>query len=118
MKHGATTVFGTGIGLDPSCLRSDWNSYLRVTVCFSGDALPKASIYTNNSNTTVDFACTEFPITENLSDNDFIVGKLDSDYADMPNIASIEIYNRVLTPGEIMSLTNGCNLITDGTKFN
>lgn len=80
--------------------------------------MPTASIYTNNSNTAADLACIEFPITEHLSDNDFIVGKIGDDYADMPNIARIEIYDRVLTTGEIMSLTNGCNLIADGTTSN
>ena len=118
LKHGATTVFGAGIGLDACYLRSDWDAYLRVTVCITGGDLPTASIYTNNSLGNEGFACEAYPITENFSTHDFVVGKLNSDYADMPNIASIEIYNRVLTPGEIMALTNGCNLITDGTKFN
>ena len=120
LMHRTTEVYRKSLAVDVCYLYNSgwWDSYLRVTMCLSADSLPTASIYTNNSNTTTGVACTEYPITENLSDNDFIVGKLDDSYADMPDIARIEIYNRVLTHGEIMSLTNGCNLITDGTQFN
>lgn len=120
LMHGTTNIYAKKLYLEDAYLNSKWgNDYLRITAYFSNDDLPSASIYTNNTNTAKDIPCTEYPITENFSDNDFIVGNaLGSGYADIPNIARIEIYDRVLTHGEIMSLTNGCNLITDGSRFN
>ncbi len=88
--------------------------YVRLTAYFTADELPSAGIYTENKHIGI-AACAEYPITQNLSENDFIVG---SSLAGAPNIARIEIYDRVLTHGEIMALTNGCNFITDGSKFN
>ena len=58
--------------------------------------------------------CTSYPITENLSANDFWVG---DSAAGAPNIARIEIYNRVLTHAEIMSLTNGCNFALGNAAY-
>ena len=117
LMHGTTNIFAKKLYLEDAYLYSDYPDYLRVTAYFTDDELPLASIYTNN--TSASATCTEYPITENFSENDFIIGNaLGSDYADIPNIARIEIYNRVLSHGEIMSLTNGCNLVTDGSKFN
>ena len=88
--------------------------YIRVTLYFTDDDLPKLNLYTENLRWRAsDAATSEYSIAQKFSDNDFIVG---SD--GMPNIARIEIYNRVLSHGEIMSLTNGCNLVTDGSMFN
>ena len=117
--YGTTNIYSKKLYIDSAYLNSVNDDYVRVTAYFTDSELPIANIYTDNKWTYVDVECTEYPITQNLSDNDFIVGNaLGSDYAEMPNIARIEIYNRVLSHSEIMSLTNGCNLVTDGSRFN
>ena len=118
LVHGTTSIFGNKLFIDDSYLNSADDDYVRVTVYFSADDLPKATIYTDNNFDNKNIACTEYPITENLSANDFVIGNaIGAPYTDIPNIARIEIYNRVLSHGEIMALTNGCNLVTDGSKF-
>ena len=119
LMSGTTNIFGKKLYLEDAYLWSDWKDYLRVTAYFSDDDLPLAGIYTNNTNNSKNIPCTEYPITENLNANDFIIGNaLGTGYSDIPNIARIEIYNRVLSHGEIMSLTNGCNFITYGSEYN
>jgi hypothetical protein len=116
---GTTSIYAKKLYLDDSYLLSVNNDYVRVTAYFTGDTLPIARIYTDNKWSVDDIVCTDYPIPQNFSDNDFIVGNaLGSDFAEMPNISRIEIYNRVLSHGEIMSLTNGCNLITDHSEYN
>lgn len=114
LMSGSTSLWGDKLYIQDSYLVSVNEDYVRLTAYFTADGLPSAGIYTENKRTEV-AACAEYPIAQNLSENDFIVG---SSLAGAPNIARIEIYNRVLSHGEIMSLTNGCNLITDGSKFN
>ena len=105
--------------LDDAYLNSVDDDYVRVTVYFTNDDLPKATIYTDNNFENNNVTCTDYSITQNLSENDFIIGNaIGAPYTEIPNIARIEIYNRVLSHGEIMSLTNGCNLVTDGSTFN
>ena len=111
---GSTSIWGDTLYIQGSYLESVNEDYVRITAYFTADELPSAGIYTENKRIEV-AACTEYPITQNLSVNDFIVG---SSLAGAPNIARIEIYNRVLTHGEIMALTNGCNLVTNGSGFN
>ena len=119
LMSGTTNIFAKALYLDDAYLNSVNEDYVRVTAYFSGDELPTSRIYTDN-NGERSATCTEYPITENFSENDFIVGNAleGTEYADIPNISRIEIYNRVLSHGEIMSLTNGCNLITDGSTYN
>ena len=114
LVSGSTSIWGDALYIQDSYLGSVNEDYVRLTAYFTADELPSAGIYTENKRTEV-AACAEYPITQNLSENDFIVG---SSLAGAPNIARIEIYNRVLTHGEIMSLTNGCNLVMDSSGFN
>lgn len=114
LMSGSTSIWGDKLYIQDPYLGSVNEDYVRLTAYFTADGLPSAGIYTENKSTEV-AACAEYPIAQNLNENDFIVG---SSLAGAPNIARIEIYNRVLSHGEIMSLTNGCNLITDGSKFN
>ena len=120
LMSGDTNIFAKKLYLSDAYLSSVNEDYVRVTAYFTNDELPVSRIYTENNCSTSDITCTEYPITQNLSENDFIIGNslTDANYAEMPNIARIEIYNRVLTQGEIMSLTNGCNLITDKSQYN
>ena len=113
LMSGETNIFAKQLYISDAYLGSVNDDYVRITAYFTNDELPIARIYTENYSPNTGVACTEYPITQNLSENDFVVGS-----SEMPNIARIEIYNRVLSHGEIMSLTNGCNLITDGSKFN
>lgn len=108
---GDTTLLR--IPTEAEYFRSANDDYVRVTAYFTADDLPVANVYTENKWRASDSICTEYPITDNLCDNDFVFG-----CDGMPNIARLEIYNRVLSHGEIMALTNGCNLVTDGSKFN
>ena len=114
LMSGSTSIWGDKLYIQDSYLGSVNEDYVRLTAYFTADGLPSAGIYTENKRIEV-AACAEYPIAQNLNENDFIVG---SSLAGAPNIARIEIYNRVLTHGEIMSLTNGCNLVTDGSGFN
>ena len=124
LMDGESNIFGTPerprvLHLDDAYLNSVNKDYVRVTLVFSDEALPTARVFTAN-NWNLEYAvCSQYPIIENFSDNDFIVGNslADSNYDDIPNIARIEIYNRELSYGEIFSLTNGCNLITNGSYF-
>lgn len=129
LMHGTKNIYKTGsaatskLYINNGYMTSVNEDYVRVTVYFTEDELPKANIYTDNIWLADDVLCEEYPITVNLSDNDFVVGDANDItdglvYGDIPNIARIEIYNRVLTHGEILSLTNGCNLVTDGSQFN
>ncbi len=120
LMSGDTNMFAKSLHVSDAYLSSVNDDYVRITAYFTGDTLPVAKIFTENNCTVEDVTCTEYPIEQNLSDNDFVVGNVlaDTSYAEMPNIARIEIYNRVLTVGEIMSLTNGCNLITDNSRYN
>ena len=119
LMSGETNIFKVGTAstsklyVADEYLNSVNEDYIRLTAYFTDDDLPVASLYTGN-NWIDEVACEAYPITVNFNANDFIVG--DSD--DNPNIARIEIYNRVLTHGEILSLTNGCNLVTDGSLYN
>lgn len=118
LVYGNTSIFGNKLFIDDAYLDSVNDDYVRITVYFTNDDLPKAVIYTDN-NFEYSATCTDYPITQNFSVSDFIIGNgIGTPYTEIPNIARIEIYNRVLSHGEIMSLTNGCNLITDGSKFN
>lgn len=125
LMDDTTNIFGTPerpriLHLDDAYLNSVNEDYVRVTLTFSDDELPHARIFTDN-NWNLEYAvCTQYPIRESFSENDFIVGNslTDARYDDIPNISRLEIYNRVLSCGEIFSLTNGCNLITDGSYFN
>lgn len=119
LMSGEINIFAKQLHISDAYLGSVNDDYVRITAYFTNDELPIARIYTENYSSNTGVACTEYPITQNLSENDFVVGNaLGSDYAEIPNIARIEIYNRVLSHGEIMSLTNGCNLVTDGSRFN
>lgn len=119
LLSGDTNIYAKQLYIEDAYLASEWPDYLRITATFSDASLPLAGIYTNNTNNPRDIACTEYPISSNLSANDFIVGNaIGAEYAEMPSIARIEIFNRVLSHGEVMALTNGCNLITDGSQFN
>lgn len=116
---GSTNIFSNKLYLNDAYLLSVNEDYVRVTMYVTADELPIARSYTENIWTVNDVTCAEYPITQTFSENDFFVGNsLGADFADMPNIARIEIYNKVLSHGEIMSLTNGCNLVTDGSEFN
>lgn len=118
LVYGTTSIFGNQLYIDDAYLNSVDDDYVRITVYFTAADLPTATIYTDNNFDSKDIACAAYPITENLSANDFIVGNaIGAPYTDIPNIARVEIYNRVLSHGEIMSLTNGCNLVTDGSYF-
>ena len=119
LADGATSIFGDKLYLSDPYLASVDEHYVRVTAWFGAETLPTANVYTSNKRLTNAVACDAYPIIDNISANDFIVGNdsTESLYADIPNIARIEIYNRVLSHGEIMSLTNGCNLVTDGSYF-
>ena len=114
LMSGSTSIWGETLYIQDPYLESVNEDYVRLTVYFTADELPSAGIYTENKRTEV-AACAEYPIAQNLSENDFIIG---SSLAGAPNIARIEIYNRVLAHGEIMALTNGCNLVTNGSMFN
>ena len=114
LMSGSTSIWGDKLYIKDPYLMSVNEDYVRVTVYFTADELPSAGIYTENQHAGV-AACAEYPIAQKLNVNDFIVG---SSLAGAPNIARIEIYNRVLTHGEIMALTNGCNLVTNGSMFN
>ncbi len=114
LMSGSTSIWGDTLYIQDPYLGSVNEDYVRLTVYFTADELPSAGVYTENKRTEV-AACAEYPIAQNLSENDFIIG---SSLAGAPNIARIEIYNRVLTHGEIMALTNGCNLVTNGSMFN
>lgn len=120
LADGATSIFGDKLYLSDAYLASVDDHYVRVTAWFGAETLPTANTYTSNKRLTNAVVCDTYPIIDNISANDFIVGNdsTESLYADIPNIARIEIYNRVLSHGEIMSLTCGCNLVTDGSKFN
>ena len=115
LADGATSIFGDKLYLSDAYLASVDDHYVRATAWFSAETLPTANVYTSNKRLTNAVVCDAYPIIDNISANDFIVGNdsTESLYADIPNIARIEIYNRVLSHGEIMSLTNGCNLVTD-----
>ncbi len=103
--------------LDYAYLNSKNEDYVRVTMTLSKDDLPSLKIFTDNNNSETK-TCTEYPIANNFSESDFILGNaLGTPYGDMPNIARVEIYNRVLSVGEIMSLTNGCYIVTDGVQY-
>lgn len=124
LMDGTTNIFGTEehprpLLLADAYLRSVNEDYVRVTLFITDDELPSAKIYTDNKKYG-EGTCTSYPITENFSENDFIVGNslTGEEYDAMPNISRIELYNRVLSYGEILSLTNGCNLITDGSTYN
>ena len=119
LADGATSIFGDKLYLSDAYLASVDEHYVRVTAWFGAETLPTANVYTSNKRLTNAVVCDAYPIIDNISANDFIVGNdsTESLYADIPNIARIEIYNRVLSRGEIMSLTNGCNLVTDGSYF-
>lgn len=120
LADGATSIFGDKLYLSDAYLASVDDHYVRVTAWFGAETLPTANAYTSNKRLTNAVTCDTYPIIDNISANDFIVGNDSTEplYADIPNIARIEIYNRVLSHGEIMSLTNGCNLVTDGSMFN
>lgn len=120
LADGATSIFGDKLYLSDAYLASVDDHYVRVTAWFGTETLPTANTYTSNKRLTNAVTCDTYPIIDNISANDFIVGNDSTEplYADIPNIARIEIYNRVLSHGEIMSLTNGCNLVTDGSMFN
>lgn len=112
LANGTTSIFGKMTINNVYFLSVD-EDYVRVTVCVTNDDLPTAYAYTEAQKNSSTQSCTEYPITDKLCDNDFVFG-----CDGMPNIARLEIYNRVLSHGEIMALTNGCNLVTDGSKFN
>ena len=119
LVYGTTSIFGNKLFIDDAYLNSVYDDYVRVTVYFTNDDLPTATIYTDNNFEYNNVTCTDYPITQNLSENDFIIGNaIGTPYTEIPNIARITIYNRVLSHGEILSLTNGCNLITDKSQFN
>lgn len=120
LMSGETNIYAKRLYISDAHLASVNEDYIRITAYFTNDELPIAKIHTENYAANDGVTCTEYPITENFSENDFIVGNSlsSSAYAEIPNITRIEIYNRVLSHGEIMSLTNGCNLITDGSEFN
>lgn len=119
LADGATSIFGDKLYLSDAYLASVDEHYVRATAWFGAETLPTANVYTSNKRLTNAVVCDTYPIIDNISANDFIVGNdsTESLYADIPNIARIEIYNRVLSHGEIMSLTNGCNLVADGSYF-
>lgn len=119
LADGATSIFGDKLYLSDAYLASVDDHYVRVTAWFGTETLPTANAYTSNKRLTNAVTCDTYPIIDNISANDFIVGNDSTEplYADIPNIARITIYNRVLSHGEIMSLTNGCNLVTDGSHF-
>ena len=119
LADGATSIFGDKLYLSDAYLASVDDHYVRVTAWFGAETLPTANAYTSNKRLTNAVTCDTYPIIDNISANDFIVGNDSTEplYADIPNIARITIYNRVLSHGEIMSLTNGCNLVTDGSHF-
>ena len=113
---GTTNIFGNNLFIDDSYLYSVDDDYVRITVYVTSDTSPTATIYTDNNFQYNNVPVVEtYPITKNLSESDFIIGTA---LPNNPNISRIEIYNRVLTHGEIMSLTNGCNLIANNSKFN
>lgn len=120
LADGATSIFADKLYLSDAYLASVDDHYVRVTAWFGAETLPTANTYTSNKRLTNAVTCDTYPIIDNISANDFIVGNDSTEplYADIPNIARIEIYNRVLSHGEIMSLTNGCNLVTDESMFN
>ena len=119
LMSGETNIFGSTLYIKDPYIYSVNEDYVRVVLTVTDDELPKAHTYTDNSFLDKgDSSCTEYPITQNFSDNDFIVGNgLGYNYGDIPNIARIEIYNRVLSQGEIQSMTTGCNLVTDGSEY-
>lgn len=111
---GDTSIYARKLYLDDAYLNSVNPNYVRLTVYYTADDLPVANVYTSNNFLDQDVKCTSYPITENLSANDFLVG---DSAASAPNIARIEIYNRVLTHAEIMSLTNGCNFALGSAAY-
>ena len=119
LADGTTSIFGDKLYLSDTYLASVDEHYVRATAWFGAETLPTANVYTSNRRLANAVVCDAYPIIDNISANDFIVGNdsTESLYADIPNIARIEIYNRVLSHGEIMSLTNGCNLVADGSYF-
>ena len=124
LMDGETNIYGTQekprmLHIDDAYLHSANEDYVRVTLVFSEDELPSARVFTDNNWGLSYATCAEYPITEKFSENDFVIGNslTSAKYADIPDIARIEIYNRELSYGEIFSLTNGCNLITDGSYF-
>ena len=114
LMSGDTNIYARKLYLDDAYLNSVNPNYVRLTAYFTADNLPVANVYTSNSWLSKNVECTSYPITENLSANDFLVG--DSG-AGAPNIARIEIYNRVLTHAEIMSLTTGCNFALGNAAY-
>lgn len=114
LMSGDTNIYARKLYLDDAYLYSVNPNYVRLTAYFSADNLPMANVYTSNSWLPQEAECTSYPITENLSANDFWVG---DSATGAPNIARIEIYNRVLTHAEIMSLTNGCNFALGNAAY-
>lgn len=114
LMDGADSIFARKLYLDDSYLNSVDEDYVRVTVYVTDDDLPTANIYTSNSWLSAEVTCTSYPITDNLSAYDLIVG----DTVDgAPDIARIEIYNRVLTHGEILALTAGGNYVLGSAEY-
>ena len=114
LMDGADSIFARKLYLDDSYLNSVDEDYVRVTVYVTDDDLPTANIYTSNSWLSAEATCTSYPITDNLSAYDLIVG----DTVDgAPDIARIEIYNRVLTHGEILALTAGGNYVLGSAEY-
>ena len=114
LMDGADSIFARKLYLDDSYLNSVDEDSVRVTVYVTDDDLPTANIYTSNSWLSADATCTSYPITDNLSAYDLIVG----DTVDgAPDIARIEIYNRVLTHGEILALTAGGNYVLGSAEY-
>ncbi len=114
LMDGADSIFARKLYLDDSYLNSVDEDYVRVTIYVTNDALPTANIYTSNSWLSAEVTCTSYPITDNLSAYDLIVG----DTVDgVPNIARIEVYNRVLTHGEILALTAGGNYVLGSAEY-
>lgn len=114
LMDGADSIFARKLYLDDSYLNSVDEDYVRVTAYVTDDDLPTANIYTSNSWLSAEATCTSYPITDNLSADDLIVG----DTVDgAPDIARIEIYNRVLTHGEILALTAGGNYVLGSAEY-
>lgn len=119
LLSGDTNIFDKKLHINDAYLGSVNDDYVRVTFYVTSDELPWSGIFTENYCSASDHTqCASYPIADNLSEHDFIVGNDTVGYEDIPNIARIEIYNRVLTYGEIFSFTNGCKLITDCSLFN
>lgn len=117
IKDDYTSVYGQKLYIADPYLDGNIDGYVRITAYFTKDDLPKANIFTESRIIgTDDIECisdyTGWTIPE-FSKSDLYFGSIG-----MPNIPQFEIYNRVLTYGEILGLGSGVNLITDGCKYN